>query len=69
MGLTMKGGEKKPIELQTGAVIVKIASGADHLVMLAEDGQLHTVGCGEQGQLGRVSERGADRLSRQGMGM
>ncbi|KAE8748655.1 hypothetical protein FOCC_FOCC004666 [Frankliniella occidentalis] len=68
MGLTLQGGEKKPVELQTGTVVVKIASGADHLVMLTEDGQIHTVGCGEQGQLGRVSERGADRLSRQGMG-
>lgn len=69
MGLTLHGGEKKPIELVTGTVITKIASGADHLVMLAEDGQMHTVGCGEQGQLGRVSERGADRMSRQGMGV
>lgn len=69
MGLTLQGGEKKPIELMSGTMIVEISSGADHLVMLAEDGQLHTVGCGEQGQLGRVSERGADRMSRQGMGV
>lgn len=68
MGLTLQGGEKKPIELVIGTTIVKIASGADHLVMLAEDSQIHTVGCGEQGQLGRVSERGADRMSRQGIG-
>lgn len=69
MGLTLQGGEKKPVELVSGTMIVKIASGADHLVMLADDAQIHTVGCGEQGQLGRVSERGADRMSRQGVGM
>jgi len=67
MGLTPEGGEKKPIEILPNVVVLKISSGADHLVMLADDGQLHTVGCGEQGQLGRVSERVADRSSRQGL--
>lgn len=68
MGLSSKGTEKQPIEMLPGYVVVKIASGADHLVMLDENGQLYTCGCGEQGQLGRVTERGASRGSRQGMG-
>ncbi|KAJ9585284.1 hypothetical protein L9F63_002914, partial [Diploptera punctata] len=68
MGLTSQGIEKKPIEMLPGVVVIKIASGADHLVMLSDDGQLYTCGCGEQGQLGRVAERGASRGgSRQGM--
>ncbi|XP_023711551.1 regulator of chromosome condensation isoform X2 [Cryptotermes secundus] len=67
MGLSSKGTEKQPIEMLPGYVVVKIASGADHLVMLDENGQLYTCGCGEQGQLGRVTERGASRGSRQGM--
>jgi alpha-tubulin suppressor-like RCC1 family protein len=68
MGLTSNGIQKQPVEMLPGNVVVKIASGADHLVMLSENGQLYTCGCGEQGQLGRVTERGASRGSRQGMG-
>ncbi|PSN52909.1 Regulator of chromosome condensation [Blattella germanica] len=67
MGLTSNGVEKKPVEMLPGITKVKIASGADHLVMLTDDGQLYTCGCGEQGQLGRVTERGASRGSRQGL--
>ncbi|KAG8212750.1 hypothetical protein J437_LFUL019699 [Ladona fulva] len=47
---------------------VRLASGSDHLVILTRDGQVFTCGCGEQGQLGRVSERSAGRGSRQGIG-
>lgn len=68
MGLSSKGIERKPIEMLPGTVVVKIASGAHHLVMLSENGQLYTCGCGEQGQLGRVTERSANRERRHGMG-
>ncbi|XP_067007473.2 regulator of chromosome condensation isoform X2 [Anabrus simplex] len=67
MGLTVKGIEKVPLEMLPGINVVKIASGADHLVMLSNEGHLYTCGCGEQGQLGRVPERGANRACRQGM--
>jgi regulator of chromosome condensation len=68
MGLSSEGIERKPIEMLPGTVVVKLASGADHLIMLSENGQLYTCGCGEQGQLGRVSERSANRDRRHGMG-
>lgn len=67
MGLTVLGIQKTPIELLRGVIVVKIASGADHIVMLTNEGQIYTCGCGEQGQLGRVSERGANRSCRQGL--
>ncbi|KAK6622998.1 hypothetical protein RUM43_008850 [Polyplax serrata] len=67
MGLTAQGKEKRPIQLLSDKVVTKIASGADHLVMLTNDGQLYTCGCAEQGQLGRVSDRFASRESRQGL--
>nr|CAD7569460.1 unnamed protein product [Timema californicum] len=69
MGLTKDGIQNKPLELFSRIKVTKIASGIDHLVMLTEDGQLFTCGCGEQGQLGRVPERGAGRGdSRRGIG-
>lgn len=68
MGLSSKGIERKPIRMLSSALFVKIASGAHHLVMLSEDGELYTCGCGEQGQLGRVTERSANRDRRHGMG-
>ena len=46
----------------------KIASGADHLLILSSNGSLHSLGCAEQGQLGRISLRFADRGSRRGLG-
>lgn len=36
--------------------------------MLTADGDLYTLGCGEQGQLGRVPELFANRGGRQGLG-
>lgn len=45
-----------------------VLSGNDHLVMLTDDGDLYTLGCGEQGQLGRVPELFANRGGRQGLG-
>lgn len=44
--------------------IVKVASGADHIVLLANSGEVFTCGCGEQGQLGRVTERSSGRNAR-----
>lgn len=67
MGLTEKGKEELPVEILKSKNIVKIASGADHLVLLDNHGQIYTCGCGEQGQLGRISARSADRHSRRGL--
>ncbi|KAK3089922.1 hypothetical protein FSP39_007654 [Pinctada imbricata] len=68
IGLTMNGIEAKPIEIPLEARIVKISSGADHLVCLSEDGDLFTCGCAEQGQLGRVAECFSNRGGRKGLG-
>ncbi|CAK9799704.1 Regulator of chromosome condensation [Anthophora plagiata] len=68
MGLTLKGNERFPIEILPNVKVVKIASGADHLVLLNENGHVYTCGCGEQGQLGRVAARAASRNTRHGMG-
>ncbi|EPQ13229.1 Regulator of chromosome condensation [Myotis brandtii] len=57
-----------PVQVQLSAPVVKVASGNDHLVMLTADGDLYTLGCGEQGQLGRVPELFANRGGRQGLG-
>ena len=46
---------------------VKIASGSDHLVILTTDGSIVSMGCGEQGQLGRVAECFALRGGRKGV--
>ncbi|XP_024945219.1 regulator of chromosome condensation isoform X2 [Cephus cinctus] len=67
MGLTTRGNERSPVEILPGVKVVKIASGADHLVLLSELGNLFTCGCGEQGQLGRVASRTADRHNRHGI--
>lgn len=48
--------------------VLSLTSGNDHLVMLTTDGDLYTLGCGEQGQLGRVPELFANRGGRQGLG-
>lgn len=37
-------------------------------MMLTVDGDLYTLGCGEQGQLGRVPELFANRGGRKGLG-
>lgn len=66
MGLTLTGNMRLPIELLPGIKLVDVASGVDHLVMLTSNGQIYTMGCGEQGQLGRVSLRTASGESRRG---
>jgi len=55
------GRTKGPFQIQIGKKATEIASGANHLVILAEDGMVHTLGCGEQGQLGRTSSRSSSR--------
>lgn len=67
MGLAAAQKETKPIQLLPEKTITKIASGADHLVLLTSEGDVYTCGCAEQGQLGRVSNRFSSRESRQGM--
>lgn len=68
MGLTTKGNEKLPYEILTNKSILKIASGADHIVFLTNHGEVYTCGCAEQGQLGRTTGRGSDRTARSGFG-
>lgn len=68
MGLNMKGKQQYPIEVVPGEEFVDIKSGADHLVLLSSFGKVYTVGCAEQGQLGRVSSRSSSGESRRGKG-
>ncbi|XP_036395386.1 regulator of chromosome condensation [Megalops cyprinoides] len=56
-----------PVKVPIEDPVVKIASGNDHLVMLTLNGDLYSSGCGEQGQLGRVPERFANRGGRKGL--
>ncbi|XP_043281398.1 regulator of chromosome condensation isoform X2 [Venturia canescens] len=67
MGLTLKGNERIPVQMLPREKIVKIASGADHLIFLTDHGQVYTCGCAEQGQLGRICPRSADRHGRRGV--
>lgn len=69
-GLTPDGQIRKlPVHLALPGMkeVMKITSGADHLVMLTTMGELYTVGCAEQGQLGRVAERFVARGGRRGL--
>ncbi|KAM9353120.1 regulator of chromosome condensation [Symphorus nematophorus] len=56
-----------PIKIAMLETVVKIASGTDHLVMVTLDGNLYSLGNGEQGQLGRVSPFSLDRGGRKGL--
>lgn len=66
MGLTKDGNKKSPVQVVKGIIAVDIASGSDHLVILANNGHVLTLGCAEQGQLGRVSARTLTGESRRG---
>lgn len=45
--------------------VIKIASGINHLVMLSKN-KVYTMGCGDEGQLGRICQRHSNRESRVG---
>lgn len=66
MGLTKEGNKKSPVQIDPSILAVDIASGSDHLVILSQDGKVFTIGCAEQGQLGRVSARTLTGESRRG---
>ncbi|XP_018579468.1 regulator of chromosome condensation [Anoplophora glabripennis] len=68
MGMTLRGNEKLPFEIIQNVHVVKIASGADHIVFLTNHGEVYTCGCAEQGQLGRTTERSSSRNARSGVG-
>ena len=44
MGFTKAGFQTTPVPILTDQVIVKIASGNDHLVCLSEKGEIWTMG-------------------------
>lgn len=44
--------------------VLKVASGCHHLIFLTINGQVYSMGCGENGQLGRLQERFATRNAR-----
>ena len=44
-------------------------SGENHIVLLTEDGQIYTLGCAEQGRLGRVGELFVGRGGRRGLSL
>ncbi|XP_002138000.2 regulator of chromosome condensation-like [Drosophila pseudoobscura] len=66
MGLTIEGNKRVPENLLAGTVCCSIASGSDHLVILTTMGKVYTIGCAEQGQLGRISERSVGGDGRRG---
>nr|XP_037273153.1 LOW QUALITY PROTEIN: regulator of chromosome condensation-like [Rhipicephalus microplus] len=55
--------QERPSQSRSWSVsdILQIASGSDHVAMLTAKGDLLTMGCGEQGQLGRLPTRTAPR--------
>jgi len=55
-----------PVKLVLDEFVVKIASGADHLALLANSGVAYTFGTGEVGQLGRGGRYFSDRGGRRG---
>lgn len=68
MGLISDSTEKKPVLLDQKLKFTKVVSGGHHLVLLGTDKNVYTLGCAEQGQLGRFSQRQSSRDSRLGLG-
>lgn len=60
---------KSPMKFKLREKIVKISSGADHLVFLTVSGDVYTAGNSEHGQLGRVSKYNSFRGGRRGSDM
>ena len=60
--------EKTPVQVKLSPRdhVIKIVSGADHLAMLTQEGDIYTMGNSEQGQLGRVPEKFGHRGGRRG---
>lgn len=69
IGLTEAGVQKTPLEFLPDEVFVKLASGSDHLLLLTIDGRIYTVGCAEQGQLGRIASHFTQRGGRKGLAL
>lgn len=66
LGLEEKKIAKKPFKLKIDEKVIKISSGADHIVCLTEKGDVYTAGNSEHGQLGRVSKYNSYRGGRRG---
>lgn len=66
MGLTAEGNKKAPIHVIPEILAADVVSGNDHLVILSKNGLVFTLGCAEQGQLGRVTARTLTGESRSG---
>lgn len=58
-------GEKQLTPKLIMSNVNKIASGINHLVMLSKN-KVYTMGCGDEGQLGRICQRHSNRDSRVG---
>ncbi|PIK59312.1 putative regulator of chromosome condensation [Apostichopus japonicus] len=68
-GLTVEGMKKLPYHLPVPATVVQISSGNDHLAMLTDQGDIYTIGCGSQGQIGRIAECFSIRGGRKGLSL
>ena len=68
LGLEQKKIAKTPMKFKLKDKVVKISSGADHLVFLTVNGEVYTAGNSEHGQLGRVSKYNSCRGGRRGCG-
>lgn len=60
---------KRPVKIEVRDKVVRISSGADHLVILTQHGEVYTAGNSEHGQLGRVSKYNCERGGRRGCDM
>lgn len=67
MGFDISGQKQLKPKFIMGNVS-KIASGINHLVMLSKN-KVYTMGCGDEGQLGRICQRHSNRDSRVGRRM
>lgn len=57
---------KEPTKLDIPTKILRMASGADHLLLLDTTGQVYSLGCAESGQLGRLSSHFCQKGGRRG---
>ncbi|XP_014217138.1 regulator of chromosome condensation-like [Copidosoma floridanum] len=66
LGLITGKQEISPVNLEPGKRFTQIMSGADHIILLDNTGTMFTLGCAEQGQLGRLPEKKTGRNSSRG---